>query len=941
MRNAMAAQIKRTAVEKQVNVHIIFLFGFLLALSIRSTIGASINMWYLFHSNTFSGRALINSGLDLYYGTSSLVEELGQIEFIFSDKTGTLSRNEVEFSVSIGRVVYAKEVDESLKAGAERDEEGVKESWRTFDDLRHAPKNPISAEAMVMSDGVLKEREVAHQFMVLLAFFHTVVPEVRDGKTHFQASCLDEAALMAGAELLWTNGRVRDLERVRIQFDAKAHVDGRARTGRQDQAVLQTVILGRLGKHQLFTEKMLSCLQWMGLCYQRSLHALHRLPRHPPSRIHPMGIHLYQGHNKVLDQAAELIEKDMFLLGATVIEDKPQEGVPDTIHTLQGAGIKIWVLTGDRQEMAINIGVSCRLVGESMNLVVANEETARETAEFIEKRLSAIGNQSISGEVGDSALVIGGKSLMFALEKEVFKSFLELALFSKAIICCRVSPLQKALVVKLVKKNQNSILLVIGYGANDVSMIQAAHIGVGISGVEVGVVVGLQAARSADIAISQFRYLKKLLLVYGAWSYQLILYSFYKSMTLYMTQLWVPSVLSAFHFRRRAAHYSFFNNFSGQISYESWTISFYNVIFTVLPPLVIGIFDQFVSARVMDRYPQLYAPGKKNVFSPRRRVRVVQRVKRNAGFAFSQTEGCCGRCRSGVVLDQTGVIGVWWYGWGEADGGIDSDCIPSFSFFVDTDVLILRERWHPVRVDRLQRASWGAFGTLPYIDQSAGSVTDLHDTGVSFLAESRAVCARLIKVLTLCRYPVENGYRFDEIWQGLRVISLRMSVPPWWVTVVNALRARWRELSFSTRGRIFAKRPVENGDDATPDDLISGMRGEEVVDALVDVVKGIVDLLEPAPLGEVCCTGQHGDRGVRSEDVPGILRWLHITLTTSSQSSDDSSSRLLNDRGWSAGGSAGGGAGDAGTSAGTDTVLVLFFFAVCFARGPGHGDGVS
>lgn len=130
-----------------------------------------------------------------------------------------------------------------------------------------------------------------------------------------------------------------------------------------------------------------------------------------------------------------------------------------------------------------------------------------------------------------------------------------MAILCKAVICCRVSPLQKALVVKLVKKNQKSILLAIGDGANDVSMIQAAHVGVGISGVE-----GLQAARSADIAISQFRFLKKLLLVHGAWSYQrlskLILCtfdtlsfiddmlihladSFYKNIVLYMTQFWV------------------------------------------------------------------------------------------------------------------------------------------------------------------------------------------------------------------------------------------------------------------------------------------------------------------------------------------------------------------------------------------------------------------
>lgn len=164
-------------------------------------------------------------------------------------------------------------------------------------------------------------------------------------------------------------------------------------------------------------------------------------------------------------------------------------------------------------------------------------------------------------------------------------------------MCCRVSPLQKALVVKLVKRHLKAILLAIGDGANDVSMIQAAHVGVGISGLE-----GMQAARSADVAISQFKYLKKLLLVHGAWSYQrlskLILYSFYKNITLYMTQFW----------------YTFQNGFSGQVIYESWTITYYNVLFTVLPPIVMGVFDQFVSARMLDRYPQMYMLGQKSEF---------------------------------------------------------------------------------------------------------------------------------------------------------------------------------------------------------------------------------------------------------------------------------------------------------------------------------------
>ncbi|TKA48293.1 putative phospholipid-transporting ATPase, partial [Cryomyces minteri] len=303
-----------------------------------------------------------------------------------------------------------------------------------------------------------------------------------------------------------------------------------------------------------------------------------------------------------------LIEHDFTLLGATAIEDKLQDGVPDTIHTLQTAGIKVWVLTGDRQETAINIGMGCKLISEDMTLLIVNEENSEGTRDNLSKKLNAIRSQAdgvnairsqADGgiEMEALALVIDGKSLTYALERDMEKMFLDLAVMCKAVICCRVSPLQKALVVKLVKRHLKTILLAIGDGANDVSMIQAAHVGVGISGVE-----GLQAARSADVSIGQFRYLRKLLLVHGAWSYQrvskVILYSFYKNIALFMTQFW----------------YSFQNSFSGEVIFESWTLSFYNVLFTVLPPFVIGIFDQFVSARLLDRYPQLYQLSQKGVF---------------------------------------------------------------------------------------------------------------------------------------------------------------------------------------------------------------------------------------------------------------------------------------------------------------------------------------
>ncbi len=196
------------------------------------------------------------------------------------------------------------------------------------------------------------------------------------------------------------------------------------------------------------------------------------------------------------------------------------------------------MLTGDRQETAINIGLSCKLISEDMNLIIINEESKNATRDTIAKKLTQIRGQKDQADQDVLALVIDGKSLTFALEKDLEKLFLDLAVMCKAVICCRVSPLQKALVVKLVKRHLKAILLAIGDGANDVSMIQAAHVGVGISGVE-----GLQAARSADVAIGQFRFLRKLLLVHGSWSYhrlsKLILYSFYKNLALFMTQFWV------------------------------------------------------------------------------------------------------------------------------------------------------------------------------------------------------------------------------------------------------------------------------------------------------------------------------------------------------------------------------------------------------------------
>ncbi|KAI8583404.1 hypothetical protein K450DRAFT_223488 [Umbelopsis ramanniana AG] len=561
---------------------------------------------------------LIDSDLDMYYEptdtaatarSSSLIEELGQVQFVFSDKTGTLTCNEMQFrQSSIAGLSYADKVESDRQA-----QDGVDDPTLqyTFSQLEAHLKSHSTAN-------------VINEFLTLLAVCHTVIPEQQEGSDEiiYQASSPDEGALVKGASTLGykfhtrrpnsinCNIRGRDLEFQILnvcEFNSTRKRMSAVVRGPDGKIKLyckgaDTVILERLSENNPFVEPTLMHLEEYATEGLRTLCvAMREIPEDEYARwsqIYDKASTTLVNRSEELDRAAEMIEQDMFLLGATAIEDKLQDGVPDTIHTLQEAGIKVWVLTGDRQETAINIGYSCKLLNEEMSLIVCNEENHWDTKNFLEAKLKEISDVKNRGEdLEPLALVIDGRALTFALEKDIEKVLFDLAVLCKAVVCCRVSPLQKALVVKLVKKYTHAILLAIGDGANDVSMIQAAHVGIGISGVE-----GLQAARSADFAISQFRFLKKLLLVHGAWSYQrlskMIFYYFYKNVALYLTQFW----------------YAFYNGFSGSTLYESWTMSCFNVIFTFLPPLAIGIFDQFVSARMLDKYPQLYILGQHNEF---------------------------------------------------------------------------------------------------------------------------------------------------------------------------------------------------------------------------------------------------------------------------------------------------------------------------------------
>jgi phospholipid-translocating ATPase len=213
----------------------------------------------------------------------------------------------------------------------------------------------------------------------------------------------------------------------------------------------------------------------------------------------------------MIESAAELIEKDFELAGATGIEDKLQDGVPDTIEKLQRANIKIWMLTGDKRETAINIAHSARLCKTYSHMIILDNKKGP-LAEQVDSGLLEV----MEGRVAHSVVVIDGQTLMeVESDTALAEHFDELLLRVDSVICCRASPSQKANMVKSIRHRvPGSITLAIGDGGNDIAMIQEAHVGVGISGKE-----GLQAARVADYSIAQFRFLQRLLLVHGHWNY--------------------------------------------------------------------------------------------------------------------------------------------------------------------------------------------------------------------------------------------------------------------------------------------------------------------------------------------------------------------------------------------------------------------------------------
>ncbi|XP_069747548.1 phospholipid-transporting ATPase IB-like isoform X4 [Narcine bancroftii] len=651
MQNSTKAPLKRSNVEKVTNMQILILFCILVVMSLVSAVGTEIwnnrhdvDDWYLTTSSgitanfgfnlltfiilynnlipisllvtlevvKFTQALFINWDMDMYRSktdtpamarTSNLNEELGQVKYLFSDKTGTLTCNIMEFKkCSIAGITYGHIMDSVTEQSSE-------DLGRVF-----STKESTEFDDPTLLDNITNGHPTANEikeFLIMMAICHTVVPENDGNDIKYQASSPDESSLVKAAKKLGFVFTTRTADSVIIDAMGEEQIYELLNvlefsSSRKRMSVIvripsgkirlyckgaDNVIYERLAELSKYRDQTLNHLDQFAteglrtLCFAYTDLEFHDYKQWV--QIYNEASTTLQNRTTRLEQCYELIEKNLLLLGATAIEDRLQNGVPDTITTLMKAGIKIWVLTGDKQETAINIGYSCKLLSQNMTLLIVNEDSLDATREAINRHCEDLG-ESLKQE-NELALILDGNTLNYALSFEVQNSFLDLSLSCKAVICCRVSPLQKSEIVQMVKKNVNAITLAVGDGANDVGMIQTAHVGVGINGNE-----GLQATNSSDYSIAQFSYLQKLLLVHGAWSYirvtKCILYCFYKNVVLYIIELW----------------FAFVNGFSGQILFDRWCISLYNVIFTALPPFTMGIFERTCSQENMLRFPQLY-----------------------------------------------------------------------------------------------------------------------------------------------------------------------------------------------------------------------------------------------------------------------------------------------------------------------------------------------
>ncbi|KAG8963186.1 hypothetical protein FRC03_003280 [Tulasnella sp. 419] len=612
----------------------------------------------------------INQDVDMYYEpydtccvpkTWNISDDLGQIEYIFSDKTGTLTQNIMEFQkCSINGVIYGEGVTEAMRGQAKREgrtdilspveqakqleqlkETMIQKMSRTFKNryLRPERLTLISPQlADDLADRSKPQRGNIISFFRALSVCHSVLPDKPEPQekpftVDYKAESPDEAALVAAARdvgfpFVHRNNAAIDIE---VMGQAERYIPLKVLEFNSTRKRMSVVVRNPEGKIVLYCKGADSVIyarlaadhdQELKAATSRDMEKfangglrtlciayryLTEQEYFDWSRQYDAAAAAVADRDEEIEKASELVEHSLYILGATALEDKLQEGVPEAIDLLHKAGIKLWILTGDKLQTAIEIGFSCNLLKNDMEIMILSADSmdaARAQVEAGINKIASILGPPTRDELARQelnvpantkrsfAVVIDGDTLRYALDPTLKEMFLNLGTQCDTVVCCRVSPAQKALTVKLVKEGRNAMTLSIGDGANDVAMIQEANIGCGLIGLE-----GSQAAMSADYAFGQFRFLTKLLLVHGRWSYQRVADMhgnfFYKNVIWTFAMFW----------------YLFWNSFDATYLYQYTFIILFNLAFTALPVIVMGAFDQDINAKASLAYPQLYKRG--------------------------------------------------------------------------------------------------------------------------------------------------------------------------------------------------------------------------------------------------------------------------------------------------------------------------------------------
>ncbi|XP_009604075.1 probable phospholipid-transporting ATPase 5 [Nicotiana tomentosiformis] len=619
--------------------------------------------------------------------TSNLNEELGQVEMILTDKTGTLTCNQMEFrKCSIEGISYGGEITEiDLAASRRMDIEveryrfslgGYDSTARSLEMFEFSMADP-AAEKMVLGldqgmekpntttlrnsvqerDSVIKgfnfkddrltdkmwinRSNVSDMMMFfrVMALCHTGIPveDEKSDRLKYEAESPEEVAFLIAAQEFGFKFCHRTQSVMAVQeLDPSSGMDVKREykllnllefnSSRKRMSVIvrnqngdifllckgaDNVIFDRLADngrtYQQATSVHLSNYAEDGL--RALLFAYKKINSDEyekwSSVFTKAKATIGPEREELLENASEMIEKDLLLLGAVAIEDKLQKGVPECIDKLAQAGLKIWLLTGDKKETAVNIGFACSLLRHDMNqvhLTLSKEAESKNIVKVMREDILCQIERSYQMVIQEDrkdrpfALIVDGKALEIALSDDIRDQLLKLAVRCDSVICCRVSPKQKALITRLVKQHTGKTTLAIGDGANDVGMIQEADIGVGISGME-----GMQAVMASDFSMPQFCFLERLLIVHGHWCYKriskLILYFVYKNITFGLTLFF----------------YDILTTSSGQVLFDDWYIVIFNVFLTSLPVISLGVLEQDVSSEVCLKFPTLYQQGPKNI----------------------------------------------------------------------------------------------------------------------------------------------------------------------------------------------------------------------------------------------------------------------------------------------------------------------------------------